>query len=44
MFKMASQRRTVVIALTDQMRIFYLACEIKQEGSVSKVNECQLAL
>ena len=37
--------RAVVIAHTDQTRIFYRACEMKQwEGSVSKVNEYQLAL
>ena len=30
---------------TDQTRIFYRACEMNQwEGSVSKVNEYQLAL
>ena len=30
---------------TDQMQIFYCACEMKQQqGSVSKVNEYQLAL
>ena len=35
----------VVTAHTDQTRIFYRACEMKQqEGSVSKVNEYQLAL
>ena len=43
-FKMASQRRAVVIFYTDQAQIFYRACEMKQlEGSVSKVNEYQLA-
>ena len=42
-FTMASQRRVVVTAHTDQMRIFYRACEMKQkEGSVSiLVNEYQ---
>ena len=29
-FKMLSQRRAVVNAHTDQMRIFYRACETKQ--------------
>ena len=44
-FKMASRRRAVVTAHTDQMHLFYHACEMKQwEGSVSKVNEYQLAL
>ena len=44
-FKMASRRRAVVAVHTDQTRIFYRAFEMKQlEGSVSKVNQCQLAL
>ena len=44
-FTMASRRRAVVTAHTDQTRIFYRACEMKQkEGSGSKVNEYQLAL
>ena len=29
-FKMASRRRAVVIAHTDQTQIFYHACEMKQ--------------